>query len=283
MRGNVRGSALSLVCTLAFAVAFALACGDGGGTAQPAAALGPPPGTTVPEAGTFVKRTVTVGRTSYPYQVFVPAAYQTGTTWPVVMAIHGGQGRGTDGEREVQQGLALAVKAQAKTFPAFAVFPQIPPGEGFPRDTMIAIARAALDQVMQTYRIDATRQYLTGISFGGVLAYDLAYREPARYAALVPVSCAPNDASILGVASATTGSSYASVADRLRAVPMWIFHGRNDAQFAVSMPRAVVAAFQRIGVTVKYTEYPTGAHDGSTWDTAYATPELYTWMLAQHR
>ncbi|AHG93592.1 phospholipase/carboxylesterase (plasmid) [Gemmatirosa kalamazoonensis] len=289
MRGDVRSLFALFACT----IVSVAACGGGGSPTEllsgtpavttPSGGGTSTTGTTVPEAGTFVKRTVTVGGVAYPYQVFVPAAYTTGTTWPVVMALHGGHGRGSDGNLQVQQGLALVVKAQAATFPAFGVFPQIPAGETFPRETMLAIATAALDQVVATYRIDPKREYLTGISFGGVLAYTIAYRSPTRFAAFVPISCAPADAEILGVSTAAAQSSFPAVAQALRTVPMWLFHGHNDAQFSVALPRAMVAALQSAGGTVKYTEYPTGTHSENTWDTAYATPDLYTWMFAQHR
>jgi predicted peptidase len=43
----------------------------------------------------------------------------------------------------------------------------------------------------------------------------------------------------------------------------------------------MVAAIQKNGGTVKFTLYPDAGHD--SWTATYDNPELYEWLLTQHR
>src|SRR5207247_11436881 len=46
---------------------------------------------------------------------------------------------------------------------------------------------AMLDYVQKTYKIDAKRIYLTGLSMGGFGTWSLAAKYPERWAAIVPI------------------------------------------------------------------------------------------------
>ena len=43
----------------------------------------------------------------------------------------------------------------------------------------------------------------------------------------------------------------------------------------------MVDALKKVGGNVKFTIFPEAGHD--SWTQAYAMPELYDWMLRQHR
>ena len=43
----------------------------------------------------------------------------------------------------------------------------------------------------------------------------------------------------------------------------------------------MIQALKDAGGQPKYTEYPGVGHN--SWDKAYATPELYKWLLSQQR
>ena len=60
---------------------------------------------------------------------------------------------------------------------------------------------------------------------------------------------------------------------------MWAFHGGGDDIVAVTNSRNMVAALQRAGGNVHYTEYPGVGHE--SWDLAYADANVTHWMLAQ--
>ena len=75
---------------------------------------------------------------------------------------------------------------------------------------------------------------------------------------------------------------HAVVAQRLREVPVWLFHGARDASVPVEYSRRLAAALQAAEARdARYTEFPDADHN--SWDAAYATPELWTWLFAQRR
>jgi len=65
----------------------------------------------------------------------------------------------------------------------------------------------------------------------------------------------------------------------LKDIPCWGFHGAADPQVPAQFSRTMVEALRRAGGTPKYTEYPGIGH--SSWEKAYATDELYSWLLQQ--
>jgi predicted peptidase len=76
---------------------------------------------------------------------------------------------------------------------------------------------------------------------------------------------------------------YASVAKRLREVPVWIFHGAKDDVVPPHDDRALIAAFNAVGAAdARYSELPDANHNA--WDPTYAgTPQLWEWLFAQRR
>ena len=135
--------------------------------------------------GAFVERTLVVDGAIYPYQVFVPRA-GSGDRPPVILFLHGGGERGTDGKRQTKVGLGPVVRARAASFPALVIFPQAPPSslwQGPPARAALAALGAAIEE----FAGDPDRVYLTGISMGGYGTFELALREPGRFAALVAV------------------------------------------------------------------------------------------------
>ena len=237
--------------------------------------------TTLPEPGTFVKRSISVNGTRYLYQVFIPRAYKTGQRWPVVVFIDGSSGRGNDGERMTTSALGAIVRARASTYPAIVLFPQLPNDETFTRANAMAICLAELDATVRNYNGDPKRIYLTGISFGGSIAYQLAYENPERFAALIPIASVYDDGAIIGIPNAPRGSSYPLVAQRLKNMPVAIYEGSEDP--VVYAARAIAAALRRIGGNVRYTEMPGLGHEVAVWESTYASREFNAWLFAQHR
>lgn len=239
--------------------------------------------TPTPGAGSFVKRTVVVSGVSYPYQVFIPAGHTSATRAAIILSVHGSGERGTDGDKQMLEGLAPVISTQRTTFPALAVFPQIPPGETFDRPTMTRIVMGALDAAAAEFNADITREYATGYSFGGGVIYEAAYANPTRFAAIAPMSSTFCDACVSGQANATTGSAYPLIANALKAVPFWVYHGSADQTAPVTKAQGLVNALRSAGDTqVKYTEYA-GFDHVTTWRTAYASADFYAWLFAQHR
>ncbi len=232
----------------------------------------------------FLDRAVTVGGAEYPYQVYVPRGYAERTRWPVILFLHGAGERGGDGVFQTAVGLGPALRKSPDRYPAIVVMPQAPRDSlwtGRPADA----AMAALDRTLEEFSTDPARIYLTGLSMGGHGTWYLAYRHPERFAAIVPI-CAwvrggpplPPESSVV---PEEDGEPFAALAARLAGVPVWIFHGEVDSVVPVEESRRAAEALERAGVDVRYTEVPGTDHD--SWDAAYGSPELTTWLFAQRR
>ena len=234
----------------------------------------------------FLDRTVSVAGAAYRYQVYVPADYNASQQrWPVIVFLHGGGERGTDGVFQTQVGIGAAIRSAPSKWPAIVVMPQVQTDSiwlGTPSD----VAIAALDRTMAEFRTDPDRVYLTGMSLGGNGTWNLAYRFPERFAAIAPI-CAfitpftrlPGSRSIV---PANAGDAFVAIAQRLKSVPTWIFHGEIDPVVSVEESRKAADAFRAAGATaMKYTEFPGATHN--VWDMTYASPQFRDWLFAQRR
>ena len=253
---------------------------------QPAAAARAQPTTAVePQANIetgFLDRSVTVDGRAYRFQIFVPPSYVPTRRWPVILFLHGAGERGSDGYIQTQVGLAPAIRQNASRIPAIAVFPQATADSSW-TGMLARVAMAALDQTMREYQIDPARVYLTGLSMGGNGAWYIAYRNPKRFAALVPICSwvSPNFWKVDPVVPADSGEVFSALARQLHRVPTWIFHGEIDPVVPVAESRKAYAALQAAGAGVQYTEVPGTGHN--SWDAAYASPKLWAWVLAQRQ
>ncbi|MGL4419781.1 MAG: dienelactone hydrolase family protein, partial [Gemmataceae bacterium] len=115
------------------------------------------------------------------------------------------------------------------------------------------------------YKTDADRVILSGLSMGGFGTWSLAASHTDRWAAIVPIC----------------GGGDTKKAEKFAKLPCWTFHGDKDTAVPVKLSREMVAALKAAGGTPKYTEY--AGVDHFSWDPAYATPELWTWLAEQKR
>lgn len=243
----------------------------------------------LPDAGQgrFVARSIELEGTRMPYQVFVPAASaRRSGPLPVVLFLHGSGERGRDGVKQTEAGLGPYLRTHAADFPALAVLPQAPDGEEW-SDRNNRLALAALDAAIAEFAADPARQYLTGMSMGGYGSWNIALAEPTRFAAIVPICGgirAPRSErpGLMVEALARESDPYAALAQRLKDVPIWIFHGALDEAVPPDDDRRLRDAFQAANARdARYTEYPQGDHNA--WDATYADPALWQWLFAQRR
>ena len=115
------------------------------------------------------------------------------------------------------------------------------------------------------YSVDARRVYLTGLSMGGYGTWELAARQPQRFAAVVPIC----------------GGGDERQASRLSALPIWAFHGAADNVVFPIRSQKMVDAIRAAGGKIQYTQYPGVGHN--SWNQAYRSDELLKWLFAQRR
>jgi predicted peptidase len=236
----------------------------------------------------FLDRVVTVKGVEYRYEVYVPRDYDPQRKWPIVLSLHGGGEYGSDGIRPTVGALAKAIRLHPERFPAIAVFAQAH-ADGTP-SWQQASGEAALAEVSKAiaeFHGDPSRIYLTGYSAGGNGAWFLAYHHSQRFAALVVVCGFVSDFTgkqshlfYPGIASASAPDRYADIAQQLRSLPIWIFHGDADQNVSVEESRRMASALHAAGANVHYTEL--AGVDHNAWDAAYDDAEMLEWLLAQH-
>ncbi|NYZ63635.1 prolyl oligopeptidase family serine peptidase [Luteimonas deserti] len=237
-------------------------------------------------AGGFVRRELHSGQRRDAYQVFVPAA-SAPRPLPVVLFLHGSGERGNDGEQQTRAGLGPYLRTRMDTFPALVVFPQSPEGTSWEGETA-TMALATLDAATDAFDGDRSRTALTGMSRGGYGTWSLALREPARFAALVPVcggitppGTRPDLDTLQVDSTRAAADPFADAARRLRHIPSWLFHGARDDVVPPDQSRRMHAALRAVGADVRYTEFPDANHN--SWDAAYRTEALWSWLFAQRR
>ena len=238
-------------------------------------------------SGKFVERTVMVDGTARVYQVFVPAARSRSGKPPVVLCLNGSGERGSDGVKQTMAGLGPYLRQHADTFPGVVVFPQAPDDTEW-TESAGPIAFATLDAAIAEFNGDPDRVSLTGISMGGYGAWELALQQPTRFAALVPV-CGGitvdwTDARPTMNAHSVAGAPdpFAAAAQRLKDVPVWIFHGGKDDAVPPAQSRRMDAALKAAGARdARYTEFPEANHN--SWDATYAYAPMWEWLFAQKK
>jgi predicted peptidase len=230
----------------------------------------------------FLDRTVTISGEAYRYQVYVPADYTRTRAWPVVLFLHGGGERGSDGLIQTEVGIGSAIRRFSDRFPAIVVMPQARPPAGW-TGSNADMALRALDQTEAEFNIDRQRAYLTGLSMGGSGTWYVAYRHPKRFAALLAICgrVRPSANTSEPVVPSADGEPFATLADRIKHLPIWVYHGDADNTVPVDESRRIVAALRALNVPVKYSELPGVGHN--SWDTAYRSPEVAEWLFTQKK
>lgn len=226
----------------------------------------------------FLDRTVRLDGVEYPYVVYVPRHLSAPA--PVVLFLHGIGERGNDGLMQTQGGLARAIRNNPEAWPAIVVMPQAPE-ESVWQGGAAAAAIAALDQTIAEYTIDESRVYLTGLSMGGNGTWYLAFRHPDRFAALAAICGFVSDRPRVPTFLPESDDPFSDVAERIKGIPTWVFHGDEDEAIPVEESRRIVAALKRAGADVRYTEFPGVGH--AVWDPAYEMSQLTEWLFRQQR
>jgi len=198
---------------------------------------------------------------SCQYLLYLPQDYGREQRWPLILFLHGAGERGSDLEKVKKHGPPRIVE-ERKDFPFIVVSPQCPDDRWWPEENEMLINM--LDDVVAKCNVDKERIYLTGLSMGGYGAWALASAYPERFAAITPIC----------------GGGRGFMADKLKDVPVWAFHGAKDNVVPLKESEEMVNAVKNRGGDAKLTVYPEAGHD--SWTETYNNPQLYEWFL-QHR
>lgn len=199
------------------------------------------------------------------YLLYLPKDYKADgeQSFPLIFFLHGrGESNGP---------LSLVAKwgppmmaERGDELPFIIVSPQCPREDSWASETQQKRLTELLDQVVDDHAVDEKKIFLTGLSMGGYGSWKMAAMHPQRFAAVAPVC----------------GGGTPADAEKLKSIPIWVFHGDQDRavpfQKSVEMVDAIRAAG---GTSIRFTSLENIGHN--SWSAAYATPELYQWMNKQ--
>lgn len=193
----------------------------------------------------------------------LPDGYQSDgeSRWPLVIFLHGAGERGEDLNKVKIHGPPMLVE-QGKSFPFILASPQCPAESWWTEQPVLEL----IDHLEETYRVDSSRIYLTGLSMGGYGTWHFATRAPDRFAAIAPIC----------------GGGVPYQMRWIKHLPAWAFHGDMDNAVPLEESTRLIEALKSLGNTeAKITIYPNVGHN--SWSEAYNTPELYDWLLSHRR
>lgn len=244
--------------------ALLLACGLALCTAVPASADMPAP------PGGFEVRYLRLQGESMAYAVWLPPGYDRARAWPAIVFLNGSGECGTDGRRQLEQGLAPELTAHPGRWPFVVMLPQ-KPRDDREWEEYEDLVLGALRAVQKDFHVDPERVALTGISQGGHGTWTIGARHAGRWSCLVPVC---------GYGRALT------VASRIAKLPVWAFQGAKDDVVDPRETQGIVDDLARRAQSQgtpqpRFTLYPDLGH--GCWAAAYADSALPGWMLAQRR
>lgn len=235
-----------------------------------------------------------------PYRLFVPKDYSAKKSYPLVLWLHGGSGRGDDNLKNITGlggfGAIVWVKTenQAKN-PCIIVVPQCPAnkqwliredagvrpeGEELSPEQIRSLERSVdsikasepliaacelVEFLQKTHSIDPNRLYVAGASMGGSGVWALIAAYPEKFAAAMPL-CGPGAV---------------PTASRLTKIAIWAFHGDKDTVIPVAFTRRMIEAIKQAGGQPKYTELAGAGHQ--MMEQVFSIPEVLPWLFAQRR
>lgn len=220
----------------------------------------------------------------YAWSVMIPPGAEEGG--PSLLFLHGYGESGDDGKKNLAVGLPPAVRKNPERWPMVIIVPQKPVFNSEWEDHEAAVL-AMLDEAAEKGHIDPEHLAITGLSQGGHGTIVFASRHPDRFQAAAPV-CGYVDRRIDENAQRLSDNGatpedpgVVAAAEKLKGMPVWLFHGALDNVVPASESRSLFAALESQDATVKYTEFPEANHN--SWDPAYADPELAAWLVRHTR
>jgi len=226
----------------------------------------------------FAAGNVRIDGREYAYRRLAPLPEFRTAKQPLVVFLHGAGERGSENLQQLAWlPRELATPDNRRRFPCHLLAVQCPPGDVWadfvrepggawlaePPAPALRAVLVAMEQVLAEPGVDAGRVYLTGLSMGGFGAFELAVRQPDRFAALLPV-CGGGDPTTVA---------------RLVGLPTLVYHGADDLVVPPTRSRVMVDALRALGVGVVHHELEGVAHDA--WRVAYRADTGIAWLFAQ--
>ena len=216
-----------------------------------------------------------------PYRLMKPLGFDSNQSYPLIVSLHGGGGRGTDNKKQLKSWNRLLAEKQNRTdYPCYVLAPQADRLWDEAHFKEIKKVIAALPSV------DMNRIYILGHSMGGHGTYILIQIEPGYFAAAAP-----------SAGSGLRRSEPFITASVIKDLPIWAFHGDNDKVCPIERDQKLFAQMKELGGNMKLTTWKgdghgvsekmiTGSDNGTTQVSSKRCdpePVFLKWLFAQKR
>ncbi len=234
------------------------------------------------------------GKALDAYWLYLPRNYDPAKKWPVILFLQGGavinpspESVNNDGpvkfaKMDIAAGKEVSVVADSFIIvnPHMRIMPESKRQWYHQSDEL----NTFINGIVSKYGGDPKRVYLTGLSMGGHGSWGFAKKYPNTFAAVAPiagrVSCKSN-------------------CDKLRDLPIWLFHNDGDPQvtydYAVNASNYFKEEMNLEFTTTTdfpndsnilssdriFTTFNSDSHDA--WNKTYRSPLLYEWFLRRQR
>ena len=152
-----------------------------------------------------------------------------------------------------------------KNFNYIALSPQSIPGRRWDSPGSSTGVVQLLKYVLQNFRVDADRVYITGLSMGGKATWLVAEEAPELFAAVAPISAVDVEP--------------AKACTLFKNTSLWIICGGSDGGFTEGS-RKMYKALKEASVDVQLTVIPNEGH--GVWPYFYEDLKFYDWLV-QHK
>ncbi len=198
------------------------------------------------------------------YHLYLPDGYkENNNTYPVIIFLHGGGAKGDQIAQVTASGTLPGYALKNQDFPFIVISPQL--ASNYPEwDT--SDLQKFYNDVINDYRIDKGRIYISGYSIGGIAAWRFASANPEYFAAAAPIGCYGDLSTVC----------------KMKDVPVWAFHNRFDFSYTLSAAEQTITAYDACATEkAKFTVFDDTGHEG--WTKAYNNPDLYIWLSSKRK
>lgn len=234
-----------------------------------------------PDTSLFQAHRYVSNSTVIPFRLYRSQKANSQYSVPLVVFLHGAGERGDDNYRQLKHCVKYFLDDTITgRYPFLLLVPQCPEGKrwvntdwNLPSHQMESEPTAELQAVMAVVdsligcgAVDPTRVYISGISMGGFGVWDALQRWPDRFAAAIAIC----------------GGGDPSNTDRMKDLPIYIFHGLKDS---VVLPSRSIEMYEALKATGSHDylliTYPNLYHQ--CWDQAFSTPGLFHWLFGNQK
>ena len=227
----------------------------------------------------YEKETFIFENDTLNYRILKPLNYDPNKQYPVHLFLHGSGERGKDNSSQLTHGGSLFLKKENREkYNSWVIFPQCSKNDRWPSissdlwdqvfenkikkpNKSLGLVIRLMDEFIEKKDVDNQRIYLSGLSMGGMGAFEILYRRPDMFAAATPIC----------------GNGITQLAKLFaNKVSVWIFHGSDDKvvspKYSLEMARAIIES----GGSPKMTLYADVDHN--SWDNAFAEKDFLKWI-----